>query len=391
MSLNSRRELLSAIHGRYAKAGRPERGRMLDEFVAATGYHRDYAITLLNRPLPFRRLRDASTPKQRKRRYGAEVQRRLVRLWQISGGLCGKRLVPALPDLLDALERYEGDAGWSLEPEVRERLLSISPATADRLLSDARRGEKPVGLSTTRPGTLLKQQIPIRTFSDWNEDTVGFVEADLVAHCGETTAGEYLNTLNLTDIKTGWTDCEALINRSQQTVTAALHALRKRLPFALLGLDTDNGSEFINHLLLDYCEEERITFSRGRPFKKNDQCFIEQKNFSVVRKAVGYARLEGKACCQALNGFYGALRLYVNFFQPSLKLRSKQRQGAKVHREYEKAQSPYRRVLACPEVPDWIKEKLRQRFLSLNPVELLDQMQCGRTRLHQAIETWNRK
>lgn len=248
-----------------------------------------------------------------------------------------------------------------------------------------------MGLSTTRPGTLLKEHIPIRTFSDWNEDAAGFVEADLVAHCGQTTSGEYLNTLNLTDIKTGWTDFEALINRSQITVFGAVHTIRKRLPFALLGLDTDNGGEFINHLLLSYCEEEEITFSRGRPFKKNDQCFIEQKNFSVVRKALGYPRLEGEECCQALNGFYGALRLYVNFFQPSLKLKCKERQGAKVHREYEKALSPYRRVLACPEVPQWVKDKLTKKFLTLNPIELIEQMECWRSRLHKAIETWNRK
>jgi hypothetical protein len=368
---------------------------MLDEFVAATGYHRDYAITLLNRPLASSRSTvNASLPRRercRKRRYTPEVQRLLVRLWQLSGGLCGKRLVPGIPDLLDALQRHAKDAGWLLEPWVRERLLSMSAATADRLLSDARRGPKPFGLSTTRPGTLLKQHIPVRTFSDWNEDAAGFVEADLVAHCGGSTSGEYLNTLNLTDIKTGWTDFEALINRSQIKVSEAVHSIRKRLPFALLGLDTDNGGEFINHLLLRYCEEEMITFSRGRPYKKNDQCFVEQKNFSVVRKAIGYPRLEGEACWQALNGFYQTLRLYVNFFQPSLKLKSKQRQGARVHREYEKAQSPYRRVLACPEVPEWIKERLTQRFLTLNPIDLTEQMQCWRSTLNRTIETWNHR
>jgi hypothetical protein len=398
MSLHGRRELLRVSHGRYASARRSEKSRILDEFVAATGYHRDYAVTLLGRPLPSAHAQASGTPtaaskakRTRKRRYTPEVQRVLTKLWELSDGLCGKRLVPAIPDLLDALERHEGNAGWSLDPSVKERLLTISAASADRLLSKARRGRKPVGLSTTRPGTLLKQHIPIRTFSDWNEDAAGFVEADLVAHCGETTAGEYLNTLNLTDVKTGWTDFEALINRSQKTVSTAVHAIRKRLPFALLGLDTDNGSEFINHLLFGYCDEEMITFSRGRPFKKNDQCFVEQKNFSVVRKTVGYARLEGEECCKALNGFYAALRLYVNFFQPSMKLKSKERNGAKVHRTYEPALSPYRRVLACPEVPEWVKEKLRQKFMTLNPVELLAEMECWRARLNKAIETWNRK
>jgi hypothetical protein len=170
-----------------------------------------------------------------------------------------------------------------------------------------------------------------------------------------------------------------------------VHSIRKRLPFALLGLDTDNGSEFINWTLLRYCDEEQITFSRGRPYKKNDQCFIEQKNYSVVRKTVGYARLQGEECWQALQGYYGALRLYVNFFQPSLKLKSKEREGAKVHREYETAMSPYRRVLACPEVPEWIKDKLRQKFMTLNPVDLVQQMECSQARLHKAVETWNRQ
>jgi hypothetical protein len=290
--------------------------------------------------------------------------------------------------MLDALERHEG---WSLDPQVRQRVLSISPATADRLLSAARRGEKPVGLSTTKPGTLLKQHIPLRTFADWNEETAGFTEADLVAHCGETVAGEYLNTLNLTDIQTGWTDFEALVNRSQETVSNAVQIIRKRLPFALLGLDTDNGSEFINQTLFRYCEEEQITFSRGRPYKKNDQCFIEQKNFSVVRKTVGYARLEGEACCQALNGFYSALRLYVNFFQTSMKLVSKERSGAKVRKTYDIAKTPYRRVLDQPEVPQWLKDRLTSQFALLNPIALIEQMDCWQSRLHKAVETWNRK
>lgn len=388
MSLSSRRELLGSTQDRYAKASRREKSRILDEFVAATKYHRDYAVTLLNASPTPKPLGAAPKKRMRKRRYTAEVQRRLTALWRMSGGLCGKRLVAALSDLLDALVKHEG---WSIDTLTRERLLQMSPATADRLLVPARRDQRIAGLSTTRPGTLLKQHIPIRTFSDWNEDASGFVEADLVAHCGETTQGEYLNTLNLTDIKTGWTDFEALPNKSQQAVSCAVATIRRRLPFALLGLDTDNGSEFINHNLLRYCEEEEITFSRGRPFKKNDQCFIEQKNFSVVRKTVGYNRLEGQECCDALNGFYRALRLYVNFFQPSMKLVRKQRTGAKVRREYDKPQTPYRRVLACPEVPDWIKQRLKTQFESLNPQELKDQMECWTARLHRAVETWNHK
>jgi hypothetical protein len=305
----------------------------------------------------------------------------LAELWKVGGGVCGKRLVPLIPDLLDALERF---GELTLSEATKAQLVRMSAATADRLLSPARRGPKPVGLSTTRPGTMLKKHIPVRTFADWSEDAAGFTEADLVAHCGETVAGEYLNTLNLTDVKTGWTECEALPNRSQASVSCAVQRIRKRLPFALLGLDTDNGTEFINQTLLRYCEEEMITFSRGRPYKKNDQCFIEQKNFSVVRKAIGYNRLEGDDCCQALNRYYQILRLYVNFFQPSMKLIHKDRQGSKVTKQYDQAKTPYRRVLECTEVPEWLKDRLKQQFNALNPLRLQAQMEQSKSALWKA-------
>jgi len=370
MSLLSRRELLHSLQGRYRKADRSLKGQILDEFVAATGYNREYATTLLNHP-PEKRCKTAR-PHLRKPIYTTDTQRGLTELWRLSGGLCGKRLVAVIPDLLDALERF-GELAYS--EATKEQLARISAATVDRLLSAARRGPKPVGLSTTRPGTLLKKHIPVRTFAEWNENAVGFTEADLVAHCGETTAGEYLNTLNLTDVKTGWTECEAIPTRSQASVTCAVDRIRKRLPFALLGLDTDNGTEFINATLFRYCEEEMITFSRGRPYKKNDQCFVEQKNFTVVRKAIGYNRLEGEDCCRILNCYYQALRLYVNFFQPSMKLLDKQRQGSKVHKRYDQPTTPFRRVLDSPEIPENLKTRLKEQFETLNPMEIREQLE----------------
>ena len=366
MSLQSRRELLSSLQGRYRRADRSLKGQILDEFVAATGYNREYATTLLNHPPPKRC--KVAAPRRRKRTYTTDTQRALTELWKVGGGVCGKRLVPLIPDLLDALERF---GELTLAEATKEQLGRISAAT---------------GISTTRPGTMLKKHIPVRTFADWSEDAAGFTEADLVAHCGETVAGEYLNTLNLTDIKTGWTECEALPNRSQASVSCAVQRIRKRLPFALLGLDTDNGTEFINQTLLRYCEEEMITFSRGRPYKKNDQCFIEQKNFSVVRKAIGYNRLEGDECCQALNRYYQILRLYVNFFQPSMKLIHKDRQGSKVTKQYDQAKTPYRRVLECPEVPEWLKDRLRQQFNALNPARLQEQMEQWKSALWKAAK-----
>src|SRR6185369_2792369 len=199
--------------------------------------------------------------------------------------------------------------------------------TIDRLLYDIRHGRKKRVLSTTRPGALLKHQIPIRTFSDWNDLKPGYMEADLVAHCGTSVQGTFLNTLVLTDIATGWTECLALLFRSQDHVMIALNQVRPILPFPLLGLDTDNGSEFLNHELLQYCQNEQINFTRCRPYRKNDQCHVEQKNGAIVRRVVGYDRYEGTAACKQLATLYGILRLYINFFQPSMKLLTKQRNG----------------------------------------------------------------
>ncbi|MCH8247939.1 MAG: transposase family protein, partial [Bacteroidetes bacterium] len=222
--------------------------------------------------------------------------------------ICSKRLVPFLPELIDALERH---GHLQLEESVRQRLCSISPATVDRLLHQVRYGSAPKGISTTRPGSLLKHQIPVRTFADWDDLKPGFFEADLVAHCGTVNAGSYLNTLTMTDVDTGWTECLSLLVREQDIVVKAIEAARRLIPFPMLGLDTDNGKEFINHTLLDYCRRESITFTRSRPYKKNDQCHVEQKNGSIVRRVVGYDRFEGLEACRILSTLYQRLRLYV--------------------------------------------------------------------------------
>lgn len=205
----------------------------------------------------------------------------------------------------------------------------------------------------------------------------GFVEVDLVAHCGESTHGEYLNSLTMTDISTTWTECFALRNRSQQTVSQAIKQARTRLPFALLGIDSDNGTEFINAHLFNYCKQEHITFTRSRPYKKNDQAHVEQKNWSIVRQVIGYDRYEGEVACEALAALYEVVRLYTNFFQPSMKLLSKERLGSKVKKTYEEAKTPYQRVLASPQVSEEVKDALRKLYLTLNPVVLLRQIeQC---------------
>jgi hypothetical protein len=288
MSFQAKRELLVQVAGRYRDASGVQKSRILDEFVAATGYARKYAIRLLTQPeLP--PVKPLSRP--RARRYGQEVQVALELAWTAANGICAKRLVPFLPELVASLERH---GHLTLREDIRTQLLNMSPATADRLLRQRRRQDQPRGISTTKAGALLKHQVPIRTFTDWNDARPGFMEADLVAHCGTRAEGSYLYSLVLTDVATGWTECLALLHRSQEAMVQALDAARRLLPFALLGLDTDNGSEFLNQELLSYCEREQITFTRGRAYKKNDQCYVEQKNGSIVRALVGYDRFEGE-------------------------------------------------------------------------------------------------
>jgi len=367
MSLNSRRELISRTILRYQCSTWKEKRKILDEFVSGSGYGRKYAVTLLNHPT------SASQPKKRMppRRYDEAVRRALITVWKAANCICSKRLIPFLPDFLAALERF---GHISLIPEVKERLLSISPATADRLLSEERHQENR-SVCTTRPGKLLKHKIAVRTFSDWNELAPGFMEADLVAHCGDRIDGAYLNTLVLTDIATGWTECVALLRRSDADVSGAIHGVRQCLPFPLLGLDTDNGKEFINYELLRYCEKEKITFTRSRAYRKNDQAHVEEKNGSVVRRLVGYDRYEGIDAWKVLTELYGILRLYVNFFQPSMKLLSKERIGSHTAKRYDKAQTPYQRAMNNNAIGEEQKNRLRDAYQLLDPLMLLGELE----------------
>jgi hypothetical protein len=262
MSFQARRELLAQVALRYREAGGRQKSLILDEFVAATGYQRKYAIRLLRKPPPL----SLAIRRPRARRYGQPVQDALKIAWAAANFICAKRLVPFLPELVPALERH---GHLQLDGEVREQLLNMSSSTAERLLAAIRQQEQPHGRSTTKSGVLLKRQIPIRTFNDWNETQPGFFEGDLVAHCGWNVEGEFLYTFVLTDVATGWTECLALLHRSQAAVVQALDRARQLLPFPMLGFDSDNGSEFINAELLAYCEREQLTFTRGRVAKKN--------------------------------------------------------------------------------------------------------------------------
>jgi Integrase core domain len=254
------------------------------------------------------------------------------------------------------------------------QLLSMSPATADRILRPYRKQERH-GISTTRSGTLLKKQIPVRTFQDWNETKPGFLEADLVAHCGTQADGSYLYTLTLTDIATGWTECLPLLHRGESAVVAALKRAQQLLPFPILGIDTDNGGEFINLELLAFCQQEQITFTRGRPRRSNDQCYVEQKNGQIVRQVVGSDRFTGELAYRQLTELYRALRVYVNCFQPSMKLQMKQREGSKIHRTYDQAQTPMQRLLASGIVSPKKQQELERITEALDPLRLLQQLE----------------
>ena len=380
MILQASRELQARVASRYRSARRKEKGQILTEFVAATGYGRKYAINRLNQMPDLQQSGPAQEGSRGKRPiYGEAVQQALIVVWKAANCICSKRLVPFLPEFVPALERF---GHLSVPPAVRERLLSVSASTVDRLLLKERRSLGR-GVSTTKPGQLLKRQIPVRTFNDWNDLRAGFVEADLVAHCGSSAMGSFLNTLVLTDVATGWTQCLALLRRSEADVLGALGQARQRLPFPLLGIDTDNGCEFINHEMLRYCRQEEITFTRCRPYKKNDQAHVEEKNNSVVRRLVGYDRYEGVAAWRDLAALYLVLRLYVNFFQPSLKLLSKQRQGSHVAKKYDQAQTPYQRVMVAPTVQEAVKVTLQLFYYELDPVALLRELERLQDRFWQ--------
>jgi hypothetical protein len=368
ISTKTRHELVTAIQDRYRAASLLDKQRILDEFVILTGYHRKHAIRVLGSGSSTDADR-AATP-TRERIYGEAVGEALGMLWEAADRVCGKRLQPLLPTLIAALERH---GHLTLDPVVRERLLAASAATIDRLLATRR---TTAGGRRRRPRarSAASRSIPIRTSGDWKEPAPGFLEIDLVAHCSDHVDGSYAHTLVLTDVASGWTECVALLVRESTLVVDALERLRTSMPFPLRGIDTDNGSEFINETLVDYCSKHEIEFTRSRPYRKNDQAWIEQKNGSVVRRLVGYGRLEGLRAVEGLGRLYTASRLFVNFFQPSFKLKEKIRTGARVTKRYHAPETPCARLLASPTVDEPMKERLRAVLATLDPLRLLDEI-----------------
>lgn len=391
------RRALVAVHAKdYQGAAKKQRGEILTMVVQATGYNRVYAARLLRghgrrvwvRPgVAVQGDAKVRLRRHRPKRYGAELLAPLKRLWELLDYPCGKRLAAGLKGLVEALERH-GEFPW--KASVREQLLQMSASTMDRLLAGEKRRRAARMKSWTKPGSLLKSQIPIRTFADWDERTPGFLELDLVAHDGGCAQGDFVYTLDATDVCTGWAQQRAVLNKAQQWVFEAFLDLQERFPFALRGIDSDNGSEFINHHLLRYCREHQLTFTRSRPYRKNDTCYVEQKNYSVVRRAVGYGRFVGPQAVQILNALYDSLSLRHNFFLPSLKLLDKQRQGSRVSKRYGPAQTPYERLLQCPNVDAATKARLRRQFHRLNPVALertIRSLQKRLEQLHRPLQT----
>ncbi|HQG82177.1 MAG TPA: transposase family protein [Caldisericia bacterium] len=392
LTMNERKKIAKIMAERYRKATKKEKGKILDEFIALTNYHRTYASYLLSSHKK-KRIRSNKNPqtifeaditkkmkRTREKYYDIDVFKALKKVWVIENCICGKRLAPFMKEIVPILESYKE---IELKEEVRGKLLRVSASTIDRLLKFERKRWKRRKKSHTKPGMLLKSQIPIRTFADWNENKPGFVEIDLVAHDGGIARGDYAQTLDVTDVCTCWTETEASKNKAQVNVFNALNSIIKRFPFPILGIDSDNGGEFINDELFRYCSENKITFTRGRRYKKNDNCYVEQKNYSIVREFVGYMRYDTEEELIMLNKLYSILRLYTNYFQPVMKLIKKKRFGAHEKRTYDTARTPYRRTLESPFISSANKRLLQASYNSLNPAQLKREIERYQNKLRQ--------
>jgi hypothetical protein len=387
LTMSERRVLVKAFAARYQAGRKKERSQILDEFVEVSGYTRLHASWLLRWHGKKVRVGHRlvvvgdATKRVRRRRsrvYDEAVVAVLKRLWVLLGYLSGKRLAPALAAVVEALERH---GELTLRSEVRVKLLAISPATIDRLLASEKKRYALKSRARTKPGTLLRHQVPIRTFAEWDDARPGFVEIDLVGHDGGNVRGEFAYTLDVTDVASGWTEPIAVRNRAQVWVFDAIAEARRRLPFELVGIDSDNGGEFLNRHLIRYCELQGITLTRSRPYRMNDSCFVEEKNWSVVRRFAGYARYDTDAELRRLNQLWSVVRLYGNYFLPSMKLVEKVRSGSRVTKKYDAPTTPYERLLASPHLEKDRKTTLRATFKTLNPAALARQIRTLQKRL----------
>src|SRR4051812_49006315 len=382
ISMGARREVVSAVTEQYRSAKRAEKGRILDALCATTGWHRKHAMRALRRRTTVGPSK-VEKPQERKRRYGTTIKDAMTALWEASDRVCGKRLKVMVPTLLPALEQH---GRLRLGQADRDRVLAISAATIDRLLVDVKIAAS--GGRRRRAGfySAIRREVPIRTFNDWNSPVPGFCEVDMVAHGGTSVAGSFIQTLTMVDVATGWTECLPLLTREGSLVVEAINRAQNLFPWLLRGVDFDNDSAFMNDVVVPWCREQKLEVTRSRAYKKNDQAFVEQKNGAVVRRLMGYGRFDGVETARVMGRLYAAARLYVNFFQPSFKLKEKRREGAKVINRYHLPSTPYERALAHPKVTAAVKKRLRDQYRSLDPVGLLAEIRATQDELGNRVD-----
>lgn len=363
--MGQRKAITNATAARYRSASKEAKAVILDELCATTGWHRDHARRALRQALGPQR--PAVVRRSRPPTYGDDVLVPLRKVWAVMDAPAGKRMAPFLGEMV---ARLRACGELDITDEMAAKLSAMSAATIDRRLAGERKRLQLKGRSGTKPGSLLKSQIPIRTWAQWDDERVGFVEVDCVGHEGGNPRGHFCQTLTVTDIRSTWTETAAVKDKAHHRVFAALMDITAAFPFPIIGIDSDNGSEFINEQLLRYCTEQKITFTRSRAGHKNDGAHVEQKNWSVVRRTVGYHRYDTGAELALLNRIYPLLGLMTNFFTPSQKLVEKHRHGAKVIKRYDIAATPYQRVMADPGVTKKTKTALTRQYKTLNPAQI---------------------
>lgn len=380
LTMKERNSVTKEIVERYKNVSKNEKKKILDEYISLTGFHRKYAISKLNscikrKTYVFNNKTMSSCKveitKKKKRTYTPKYDETftitLIAIWNYFDYMCGQRLVPFIKENITELAKVKA---FRITDVIKEKLLTISSATVNRLLTKHRRKNKLHGISTTKAGRDLNKLIPIRVFFDWDERIPGFFEIDTVSHDGGNTSGEHIYSLTVTDVSVGWTEIRPLLNKAQRWVKEGIDDIKNCLPYKMLGIDSDNGSEFKNYQLYKWCEDNGITFTRSRSYKKNDNCFVEQKNNSVVRHLVGYYRYEGEDTLKALQILYKSWSLLVNYFYPSMKILEKERKDARIYKKYDIAKTPYKRCLESDKLSDEEKQKLIKIKEELNIIEL---------------------
>ncbi len=376
LTMSDRKSLTRAFAEKYRYASKIEKAIILNEFIGFTGFNRHYAARILRFTISGKK----KAPRTRTHHvwYDQNVKSALVKLWGITDFICGKRLVAILPELIQKCEQFHE---LEIPDTIKEKMKKISASTIDRILKPNRNSLGRKGTSMTKGTRYLIDRIPVKTFGEWEDSPAGFTQMDLVAHNGGNVFGGFLYTLNTTDIHTTWTVCTLLQDKTTPEMLKALDSMRLSYPFPLRGIHSDNGSEFINDSVLTFAAEHHVTFTRGRPYKKNDNPHVEQKNNSILRRNTGYLRYDQPEHAVVLQELYGLLNLFVNYFQPTMILLEKHRIGAKAIRKYDKPKTPCQRVLECDTVSDEAKDAIRNIYHDLNPADLKRKINNCQSRL----------